>query len=276
MKNKLFLTICLAVLGIYFVFSPSVFADSWQNEYIHNGTGQTATNLEKWLDGNVLVSDHLGRACFSDFSYGYDATHNWTKCRWYNGSVPDSTHCCACLKTDKDKIKHRYLPRWSFAKSDSIIAGPALSHQFVEFPKAGKIDVVLANTAADGGAITISTIKVGVVKPPLRISQLDPDSLASVNWIITEGPDTIPLDTAAIDPPLRFEVPNPPKGSAVVYWASDVYLNSAPSNVVQYVGQYAEQRQTPTLTQWGVIILVALLIGSTVFIMLRRRKTVPA
>jgi hypothetical protein len=33
---------------------------------------------------------------------------------------------------------------------------------------------------------------------------------------------------------------------------------------------------TPTLTEWGLIILVALLIGSTVFIMLRRRKAVPA
>jgi len=36
-------------------------------------------------------------------------------------------------------------------------------------------------------------------------------------------------------------------------------------------------RQTPSLTEWGLIILVALLIGSTVFIMLRRRKAaVPA
>jgi hypothetical protein len=37
------------------------------------------------------------------------------------------------------------------------------------------------------------------------------------------------------------------------------------------------QSQTPTLTQWGVIILVALLISSGLFIMLRRRKAaVPA
>lgn len=36
-------------------------------------------------------------------------------------------------------------------------------------------------------------------------------------------------------------------------------------------------RQQPTLTQWGAIILVALLIASAVFIMLRRRKaTMPA
>jgi hypothetical protein len=37
------------------------------------------------------------------------------------------------------------------------------------------------------------------------------------------------------------------------------------------------QCQTPTLTQWGIITLVVLLIGSAVFIMLRRRKAaVPA
>ena len=36
-------------------------------------------------------------------------------------------------------------------------------------------------------------------------------------------------------------------------------------------------QQTPTLTQWGLIILVALLIASGVFIMLRRRKAaIPA
>lgn len=32
--------------------------------------------------------------------------------------------------------------------------------------------------------------------------------------------------------------------------------------------------QTPTLTGWGLIILIALLIASTVFILLRRRKPV--
>lgn len=38
-----------------------------------------------------------------------------------------------------------------------------------------------------------------------------------------------------------------------------------------------ECRQTPTLTEWGLAILIALLIGSTVFVMLRRRKAaVPA
>jgi hypothetical protein len=35
--------------------------------------------------------------------------------------------------------------------------------------------------------------------------------------------------------------------------------------------------RTPTMTQWGVIVLVALIVGSAVFIMLRRRRaTVPA
>lgn len=37
---------------------------------------------------------------------------------------------------------------------------------------------------------------------------------------------------------------------------------------------YNYPTQTPTLTQWGLIILVALLIASTVFIVLRRRKAV--
>jgi hypothetical protein len=37
------------------------------------------------------------------------------------------------------------------------------------------------------------------------------------------------------------------------------------------------QRETPTLTQWGLIILVVLIVASAIFIMVRRRKvTVPA
>jgi len=37
------------------------------------------------------------------------------------------------------------------------------------------------------------------------------------------------------------------------------------------------EEECPTLTEWGIIILIALLVGSTVFIMLRRRKaSVPA
>jgi hypothetical protein len=48
------------------------------------------------------------------------------------------------------------------------------------------------------------------------------------------------------------------------------------SSIVVFLGGHcrAGYCQVPSLTQWGLIILVALLIGSAVFIMLRRRKAV--
>jgi len=52
-----------------------------------------------------------------------------------------------------------------------------------------------------------------------------------------------------------------------------------PTQEVDAIEAYPQQPrpQTPALTEWGLIILVALLIASTIFVMLRRRKAaVPA
>lgn len=50
-----------------------------------------------------------------------------------------------------------------------------------------------------------------------------------------------------------------------------------PTEEVDAIEAYPAPRSTPTLTEWGLVILVALLIGSAVFVMLRKRKaTVPA
>jgi hypothetical protein len=52
-----------------------------------------------------------------------------------------------------------------------------------------------------------------------------------------------------------------------------VFDSATGNEIVECV---TEQCQTPTLTQWGIIILVGLLVASAVFVMLKRRKAVPA
>lgn len=56
-----------------------------------------------------------------------------------------------------------------------------------------------------------------------------------------------------------------------------VFDATGTQELVEKAVAYCSTRETPTLTQWGVIILVALIIASAIFIMVRRRRaTVPA
>jgi hypothetical protein len=246
-----------------FVFSNFVFAVSWQNERIRNRTGGTANNLEKWLQGEVAISEWFSTH-FTSFSYVYNTPGNYTKLTWTDGTVPNGTWCGACIKTDQKKIKHKYLPRWSYAKTDSV-AGPALSQEFAEQGK-GLLGLVISNTAEDGGTITIDTIQVGIVTNPLPIYKLFYDSLGSVSWLNTNT--NYPL---ALNGSLIFAGYYAPSGQALIYRAK-VHLNTAPSNVVEYAGQYIAEKNIPTLTEWSIIILVVLLMASALFILLKRRN----
>jgi hypothetical protein len=82
--------------------------------------------------------------------------------------------------------------------------------------------------------------------------------LSSGDFSINTVGETV---TASIDVQKKFTISQDLDSSIVVLTEGD---------------SYAGYCQAPSLTQWGLIILVALLIGSTVFIMLRRRKAVPA
>jgi len=76
-----------------------------------------------------------------------------------------------------------------------------------------------------------------------------------------------------------------------IHYVSTLTISSAPSLGPKLCGQilgdqmdrlwsgrsFIVDGQTPTLTQWGIIIMITLIVGSAVFIMLKRRKaTVPA
>jgi V8-like Glu-specific endopeptidase len=74
------------------------------------------------------------------------------------------------------------------------------------------------------------------------------------NWLLGQKPC-----------PCQGTQPPPPAGWYVQDVAIDIEVLSGP------------YPQTPTMTQWGMIVLVALIIASAVYIMLRRRRvTVPA
>jgi hypothetical protein len=66
-----------------------------------------------------------------------------------------------------------------------------------------------------------------------------------------------------------IDITGPLPASTVTYW----HVEDVAIDIAVLSNPYP---QTPTMTQWGLIILVALIVGSAVFIMLRRRRAVPA
>jgi hypothetical protein len=227
MGSLIFVLSTLLVLLV----STNVLADTWQNEFLHNGTGQTANDLEKYINGNVLVSSWCS-ALFHSFSYIYLPGQNMTKLRWYNGNVANCQWTNACFRTDKRTITHRYLPRWSFNGIPGPIAGAALSVDF-QVPAPGLINMTLANTPIDGGPVTIGIIQVGPTNTVYPIEALKWGNLNTTLWCDTRT--NVPLCTTGSL--LLPALPIPPTAVGIVYRAR-IWLDADPTNIVEYVGQF--------------------------------------
>jgi hypothetical protein len=77
------------------------------------------------------------------------------------------------------------------------------------------------------------------------------------------------------DPEFTYTPGNP--AVLTFHHAEDFYYTGEPSNLVLDVWGPDRGSNVPTITQWGVIVLVALIVASAIYIMLRRRRaTVPA
>lgn len=274
MSKIILKSICMAIFGICILFSTSAFATDWhvwKNEWIHNGTGQVVNDLEKYFKGKIRIVGAYS-TCFPNSSVLFDPIANETTVRWYGAAVNPSTWCGFCVKArGTRKIIVSGLPTWTLK---GIIAGPALSQEFVEYGlDKGECYLKVSNTAYNSGPLTIDSIQVAIIPDSLPMQKLFWDSLSTVTWIKTFT--NVPLDTTPNNEDFNIDGIgfDAQAGKALIYRAK-LHLNSNPSNIVYDVGQYRAEIPipTPTLTQWGVIILVVLLVSSAVFVMLRRRR----
>jgi len=224
------LVIALVTLLVLMV-STNVLADTLQNEYLHNGTGQIANDLEKWLVGNVGISFTLSKL-FSSFSYAYDPVNNVTKLRWYNGTVAPCQSTNACFCHNQNKITHKYLPRWSFNGVPNSVAGAALSHDFVQV-QPGLVNMTIANTPVDGGPATVGIIQVGVANTPFSLETLTWEQLENIPWAVTINNIHLNLGGSLLLPPLNL-----PTNAAGLVYRARIWLDSDPTNVVVYTGEY--------------------------------------
>jgi hypothetical protein len=225
--------------GQYVPMPVPVMAGTWQNECLHNGTGQPANDLEKWINGDIKVINWIS-ALFNSFSYIYLPGENATKLRWSNGIVNPCQRTSACFCTDKVKITHKYLPRWSFNGIPGPIAGAALSHDF-QVIQPGIVNMTVSNTVIDGGPVTIGIIQVAPTNYAYSLETLTWDNMNSVPWPVTLN--NIQLNTGGTIP--LPTVPMPPTAVGLIYRAT-IWLDADPTNIVTYTGQYIPTATTST------------------------------
>jgi len=214
--------------------STNVLADTAQNEFLHNGTGQLANDLEKYIDGNVLVSKWASTN-FHSFSYTYLPGQNMTKLRWYNGVVAPCQMTTACFSTNQPRIIHRFLPRWSFDGVPGPIAGPALSVDFM-VPVDGMVNMNISNMCIDGGPVTVGIIQVGPTNTVYPLEALTWDNLNTIQWCDTRTNLPLKATTGIFNFP---PIPIPPTAVGVIYRAQ-IWLDADPTNIIIYTGQFTQ------------------------------------
>ena len=264
------LGICFIALALMVgAFGQLAQAAYQEQDWRHNGTGRTANNLEKFLDGDYLVSRWYqgGGQRFSNFDYIYDATTGVTTLKWSGGTVPDSTSTWACFSTNQNSIKHKYIPRWTFEDTTIGHAGPGLSGEFAEVSP-GTFRWALTNDAVDGYDVTLAEFSVAIVPDPLSFADLRYDEMAGLEWL-PGYPTHLGL---SMGDSLVFDVPGVPEGGAVVCRA-EVYYDFDPSEVVYYSAQI-HISPVPTLTERGMIIFCVLLFGWMAWMVVRRKRSV--
>lgn len=189
--------------------------------------------MEKWIEGDILIP-FWWSSKFNNFDYIYDAVNKVTKLRWSNGTVKTCEYVYVVFVARGKKIRHKYIPRWSFDGNPYGIAGAALSHDFDILNN--QVTMSIENAPIDGGPATVGIIQVGPSETVFAPEDLNWDNLNHIPWSVTMN--DIPLDMGQSMMLPTFPVP--PTSKAIVYRAT-IWLDSDPTNVVEYTGQFTEE-----------------------------------
>jgi hypothetical protein len=232
------LGVLIFVISTLLVFGTvsTALGDWWQNDWRHNNSGKMANDLEKFVDGNILVSSWYS-SIFHNFGYTYDSGQNMTTVRWSTGNWAPCQWGWACYKCNKQYVTYRYLPRWSWDGVPGPIAGPILSGN-LQFTT-GVANLSLSNTAIDGGPVTIGIIQVGPSNTVYPLEGLTWNNLNTIPWATTWN--NIHLMRGGI-----LTLPTVPMltGAVGVVYRAQIWLDSDPTNIVQSVVQITPS-QTP-------------------------------
>lgn len=223
------LIVVIATLLVFGTVSTAL-GDYWQNQWVHNNTGRVANDLEKFVNGNILVSSWYS-TLFHGFTYLYDYGQNMTTVRWYSGTVNPCQWTYVCFKTNQPRVTYRYLPRWSFDGVPGPIVGPVLSAD-LQMGVAGTATLKLSNDAIDAGPMTVGIIQVAPTKVLYPLDWLKWINLDTLPWATTMNNIPVKMGQVMPIPP----IPMPSDAVGVIYRAR-IWLDSDPSNIVEDVIQ---------------------------------------
>ncbi len=274
----------LALLTVLVLLAGSS-AFAWQvNQHYTNNTGQTAYDLTKILLGNITCTDTMLNQPFADFTRTgfrvYSVFH------WYNGTVApgEKAHCCFSTNAP---VAPPYVALWTDASGSFIgLAGPVaipyisynqvtneiqfqLENQWHQWTGSGYPPETGNGLGDYVGPITMIDVQYAIDVTDRELEELDSTMLEAGELTWLPIPDlTGPLNGGEIISALVGSEPIELGTNIVLY-----YQMEGPGGEQAYdVVSYKYGTKVPSLTGWGIIILVSLLILSTLIIVMRRRR----
>jgi hypothetical protein len=155
--------------------------------------------------------------------------------------------CCLWLNTRR--IVEKYVRKWSYDGVPYASAGAAMSPGFQEI-QPGYVGLNLANTALDGGPMTIGIIQAGPAKKVYSLPELvwrNPALDQEIPWVVTLTDIHLQVGQSITLPAIAM-----PAGSVSIVYRAKIWLDSDPTNVVEYVGQYVPAQDIVVCTGLSV------------------------
>jgi len=282
--NKVHIT--LTVLALFLLIGASQ-SYAWQvNQHYKNLTGQTAYDVTKIFFGSVNCTEAMMGQPFNSF----EATQfgPFSLFHWWNGQVAPNDYGHVCFSTDKSFVPPR-LTLWSDANGlFTGLAGPvpnlAMVVQRVK-ADAVQIQIQIGNEwhywtgagyppqAGDTigsyvGSFTIGDVKVAYGKEKRPLKDLDSTLLydPELTWIDLPGLNGTVIQGETSDTTINAQIE--PNSFVFLYFT----LEGAGVQAYDVVAYAYTGKPIPALTNWGLIILISLLLLSTVYILFRRRR----
>jgi hypothetical protein len=272
-------------LVIVIAWSGTVLADVEAydiQEMYHNGTGQTAYDLTKILEGDVQVDDFYGGIVFPEhevnhFCPGYTFVHFW------GDSIPDSGSTWACFNVSGVEEYAKVVSAfWTDENGNNIgPAGPATETSTHMWEGDVLLEVHHNNVVWDGDYPPQSGDGPGTPWGPIQINEIyytvsdSMYSLADLNEDLFTDPELVWIPLADVE---------------LYYGDTETYnLGPLPDNdvlIVRYAAEGDGQMslemyqirisdvQIPTLSEWAMIIFAVVIMALMTYVVVRRRRSV--
>lgn len=249
------------------------------NEHYTNNTGQTAYDCTKILVGHYTITDAMLNQPFANFTQMFWGP--FTILHWDNGTVPPGAQGHMCFTTSSGTVGP-YAALWTDAGANFIgIAGPVMTPN-IGIDAGGNMVFKVGNNwhtwtgtayppsgndslGAPVGDVTIISAGYATDTVEHPLEELDSLNLEGLAW--TDLPELVGVVGAGAE--VQTEVAGDLQDGEVVLF---MFAMEGPGGEQGYdVVQVPLNPTVPSLTHWGVILLLVLLVASAAYVLYRRR-----